>query len=326
MSGRGSPRGTIHIYNADGVSPGPSKKEIEGKQDNRGSIEDELEGTQDLNRSRAADTFYKRNMHPYIDISPRDESKHIFIVYPEMVDNRAIDGHFFVVMDDLGLKARPAFDFWGSAYDFIDALVHAIPELDSVVLNLCKNKIPSTIIKVIQHELWKKGIDVFSGSPINNHLGKIEPEMPPKDEITVESLAKAIEDPSMRSKMQDPYHKLRGLKLSRVLRIAWHIIQTPADEVEGPEDRWSLVPDKPSEANEKEAIEKFKSRDEAAARLNDLKAEVELGERKEEEPIEEEPIEEEEAINASAEKSANVMHDWLDPEEASRVAWSLRKK
>ena len=75
--------------------------------------------------------------------------------------------------------------------------------------------------------------------------------------------------------MQDPYHNSRGQKLSsrvnRILRIAWHVIQTPADEVDGTEDRWSIVPDKPSEENEKEAIEKFKSRDDAVVVLNELK-------------------------------------------------------
>lgn len=311
MAKSGSPRGTIHIYNSgvDGIDHGPSEDEITKKQDLRGSIGDELE-----ERALTADTFYQRDIHPYMDSSPRDETKHIFVVYPETIQDREIDGRFFLVVDELGLEEKEHFDFWGTTYDFVAKLVQEIPELDKIILNVCDNKVPGSIVKVIEHELWKRGIDTFSADTVSyNNKPKREPEGPEEGNITVNDLGDAIQDPGMRSMMQDPYHNSRGQKLSsrvnRILRIAWHVIQTPADEVDGPEDRWSIVPDKPSEENEKEAIEKFKSRDDAVVVLNELKGK----------PVDDED-EEDKSINAS------ILTEWLSPEEAAKAAWSLREK
>lgn len=340
----GSPRGTIHIYNADGTCSGPSEDEIAEKEDPRGSIGDQLQELQDgdsagktrskIERSRAAETFYHRDMHPYIDTNPRDDSKHIFAVYPETIGDRNIDGYYYVVVDELGLKAKPTMDFWGSSYDFVEKLIHEIPELDKLILNVCDNKVSNSVIKVIERELWKKGVEMSSGTPLHTNRGVVDKESPPKKEknLTVGDLAKAVEDPAMRSMMQDPYHKTRGQKLSsrvsRILKIAWHVIQTPADEVKSPDDRWSIVPDKPSEEHEQEAKEKFKTRDDAVARLNELEGRPPAS--SEEDKIENEDkdkienTEEGELKNAGELHQANVLGEWLDPEKASRVAWSLR--
>jgi len=337
LSASGSPRGTIHLYPANEGNPGPTQEEVEEKQDNRGSIGDELEEIQgvdgcetrsEIERNRSADTIYNRDMHPYIDTLPRDNSKHIFIVYPEKIGDRAIDGHYFVVIDELNLKTKPILDFWGSAYDFIDVLRHEIPSITQLIVNVCDNKIPSSILKVLGGELWKYSIDLFSGAPIAFAPEKVSE--PPKEDIGVETLEKAVQDPTMRSMLQDPMHKGRGLKLSkkvgrvsRILKIAYHVIQTPADELDGPDTRWSIVPDTPSEENEQEAVEQFSTRDKAVARLNEMEGPEE----------EETEIEEESTIGGKLftvsecrerAKKGNITHDWLIPEDGQKTAWELR--
>jgi len=299
MSLSGSPRGTIRIY------PSPSEdKELQEESQNEDVKKD---------RNRLADAIYNKNLHPYIDTCKRDDSKHIFLVFPEKVENRNIDGHYFVILDDLGIKEEPIFDFWGSTIDFVYALIHEIPSVSQVIINNCDNRFPMGVMKVLQNELCKHAIELFSASEIEYSSQNVDEKEVTKN-ISVQDLAKAVEDPTMRSMLQDPFHKTRGQKLSskneRLLKIAYHIIRTPVDEIESDDDRWSIVPDKPSEENEKEAIEKFPTRDKAALRLKEI----------------EEKNVDEEKITASEILQANVMNDWVTPEEAQKIAWSLRGK
>jgi len=301
MSLSGSPRGTIYIH--------PTPKDVEKLQKKAVDKKD---------RSRLADELYNKNMHPFTDNCERDETKHIFIVYPEKIGDREIDGHYFVIIDDLKSRGEPKFDFWGTADDFIFALLHDIPSITQVIINTCDNQFPVSIIKIFQNELCKHAVDLFSAGAISFTLKSVD-KKEPVEKIGVQDLAKAVEDPTMRSMMQDPFHKTRGQKLSmkmgRILKIAYHVIKTPIDEIESDEDRWSIVPDKPSEENEKESIEKFPTRDKAALRLKEMDAE-----RIDKEPVGEEPI------TASEVLQANVMINWMTPEEGQKVAWSLRKK
>jgi len=302
MSLSGSPRGTIRIH--------PTPKDVE-------ELQEEI-----IERKRSADEVYNKRLHPFVDNSEIDETKHIFIVYPEKIETKEIDGHFFVVIDDLKPKGKIKFDFWGTADDFIFALLHEIPSITQVIINTCGNQFPVGVIQVFQNELCKHAVVLFSQGAINYTLEKVE-KKEPVDKLGVQDLAKAVEDPTMRSMLQDPFHKTRGQKLSmkmaRILKIAYHVIQTPEDEVESADDHWSIVPDKPSEENEKESIEKFSTRDKAALRLKEMDAE-----KVEEEPIDEEPVDEEN-ITASEVLQANVMLNWMTPEEGQGVAWSLRK-
>jgi len=304
MSLSGSPRGIIRIY--------PTPKDVE-----------ELQEEEIAENKRSANEVFNKRLHPFVDNYEKDETKHIFVVYPEKVEDKDIDGHFFVVIDDLKPRGAIKFDFWGTAEDFIFALLHEIPSINQVIINTCDNQFPVSIIKIFQNELCKHSISLFSAGAISYSLEGVE-KKEDVDKIGVQDLAKAVEDPTMRSMMQDPYHKTRGQKLSsnmeRVLKIAYHVIQTPADEVESEDDHWSIVPDKPSEENEKESIEKFSTRDKAALRLKKMETES-----VEEEPIEKEPIEEEN-VTASKVLQANVMINWMTPEEGQGIAWSLRKK
>lgn len=309
MSLSGSPRGTIRIH--------PTPKDV-----------DELQEEEIAESKRSANIVFNKRLHPFVDTSERNESKHIFVVYPETVEDKEIDGCYFVVIDDLKPKGKIKFDFWGTADDFIFALLHEIPSINQVTINTCGNMFPPSIIKIFQTEFSKHAVAVFSVEEISYTLESVD-KKEPIDEIGVQDLAKAVEDPTLRSMMQDPFHKTRGQKLSskmeRILKIAYHVIQTPADERESDEDRWSIVPDKPSKKNEKESIEKFPTRDKAVLRLKEMDEEPVDKEPIDEEPVDEEPVDEEN-ITASEVLQANVMIKWMTPEEGQEVAWSLRDK
>ena len=132
-------------------------------------------------------------------------------------------------------------------------------------------------------------------------------------------LADAVKNPSTNSQMRDPYHKHNdiyiGSRVDRILMIALHVIETPEDELEGPDTEWSVVPDKPSSLEEQEALAKFPTRDDAVAWMKEQE-----GEKKPDYLIEQEK---EEALTAGT-IQANIMHEWLDPEEAADAAWMLR--
>jgi hypothetical protein len=281
MSQSGSPRGTIHLYPARETNPGPSQEEIEEKQDLRGSINQELEKIQGKTANQ--------NLHPYVDPTLKDDSKHIFAVYPYVTGNREIDGSYYLILDDLNVSKNPVFDFWGTSKDFVEKLIKEFPMIKLLAINVCGNKIPNNLIKIIDRELWKKNISFF----------------------TMTDIAKGA---SM---------KISNRVLSIAKRVAaeegYHVIQTPVDEVEGPDTRWSVVPNKPSSADDKEAIKKFPTRDQAAKWVNEWEAEQELENTDSEEIDEESKNASDDAINA------NAMHDWMIPEDAMKTAWKMRE-
>jgi len=84
-----------------------------------------------------------------------------------------------------------------------------------------------------------------------------------------------------------------------------HVLKTPLDEntEEDPNKDWSVVPDQPS-GDEKEGIEYFKTRDEAAAWLK---------------------TQEEESNIIGSIIKANDLSEWFEPEDAAVAAWRLRK-
>ena len=86
----GSPRGTIHLHPAGACPPKVDEEEVEEKQDDRGSIGQQLErihsGKEKIARQLYAMTyaegsFYDKNMHPYVDPCPRDDTPHLFVLY-----------------------------------------------------------------------------------------------------------------------------------------------------------------------------------------------------------------------------------------------------
>jgi hypothetical protein len=269
----GSPRGTIHLY-PDNVS----EEEKEEKQDNRGSIGQELEEVQ----AKLATQQY------------------LFLVYPQKIKERDIDGYYCIYINEIQPQ-KPAFKYYGTTYDFVEQFKHAIPMLENVVVN----NLPMDIIQILAKEFPKYGIDLYTDEPIEEREEK-EPNKP----IDV--------DLDVLSKMKDPYHKGRGLKLSkigriaRILKIAEAISQDtfyvrPATTDE--EGSWVVAPKKPSNPDEPDAIKSFKTRDEAAKWLKEQDAKNEVVN-----------SEDEEALNA------NLLHEWNEPEAATLNAWKLRKK
>jgi hypothetical protein len=246
----------------------------------------------------------------YYSLSPKNNNSYSFWVYPLKIGGRSIDGHFIIYFDQTQILDKPSFRFTGNTYDFLRALKHSIPELGVLNVNINKNKVPASVLRILSQECGKFGINLISDKGLDFSLKPIKEEVE-KENLTVSDLGKAVEDMSMRSKMQDPYHRGKGLsaKIQKIMKIALHIIKTPIDEMKAEDDKWSIVPDKPSEDGELESIKKFKTRDQAANWLKKHEKEKEvLSEDKSKSPI------------------ANIMTDWFTPEEASKIAWGLRKR
>jgi len=321
----GSPRGTINLYPAGILPPEPDEEELKEKQDNRGSIGQQLEKTQKSMTKKIAkrlfalsyDTgaFYEKNMHPYVDQCPRDETPHLFILYPDTAGfNTSRPGYVRLMMDGERLRCDSLFEYFGKAIDFVNKAIHAIPELSHVFI--CqKDMVTEGIYRILAHEFPKIGISVIDDTKFGLGDGKLS------EKITEET--KNFE-PSMsqRSKMQDGYHKLRGFPVAsrrgRILRIALHVARTPEDEKNGPEEEWAIFPDEPTKIGEPDTIAKFPSRDKAVTEMHQMEG------KKTETPEEIEEVEE--SIIATENMQANIMHDWISPEEAAEAAWSLREQ
>jgi len=162
----------------------------------------------------------------------------------------------------------------------------------------------------IFHEAQKTGIRVEEDELLQEEPKEMIESLPGKikdpDGYGAENLKEDAMDPSTYSKLTDSAHQgfqvALGSRFARIIKIALHIIKTPQDENpdEDPNKNWSVVPDKPSSSDEKEGIEYFKTRDEAAAFLN-------------------------KKPNIAGTMVANDLSEWFEPDEAADVAWSFRK-
>jgi len=312
----GSPRGTIHLHPAGACPPEIEESEIEEKQDNRGSVGKQLEriqtGIEKIAKTLYANTYYEKNMHPYVDPCPRDDTPHLFKLYEESHGfNTSRPGFVIMTMDGARVNNKPLYEFFGKAIDFVHGSIEAIPELSHVYICI-KDMVPDSIYSILAHEFPKIGVKLcddtkFSG---RNNDGKYS------QKITEDTREHEV-SPSQRSKMQDGYHKLRGFpvasKRGRILRIALHVARTPEDEKSTSEEEWAIFPDEPTQVGEPDTISKFSTRDEAVREMHRMEG------NKDKEI-------DEEVINASENINANVMHDWMTPEEAVAAAWSLREK
>ena len=322
----GSPRGTIHLYPAGACPPEVDEEEIEEKQDDRGSIGQQLERIQNQKTKKVAKELiainsggggiYEKNMHPYVDPCPRDDTPHLFSLYEETPGfNTSRPGYVKLLMDGERIPNKSIFEYFGPAIKFVPKAIHAIPELSHVFI--CqKDMVSGGVYRVLAHEFPKIGVSLIDNSKFNpNGDAKLS------EQIVEDSREYGV-SPAQRSKMQDGYHKLRGFPVAsrrgRILRIALHVARTPEDEKNSPEEEWAIFPDEPTKYGEPDTIAKFPTRDKAVAEMHKME-----GNKKESDT---EVVEEEEVTTASESLQANVMHDWMDPEEAANIAWSLREK
>jgi len=315
----GSPRGTIHLYPAGSCPAEIENGEIEEKQDDRGSIGEQIEriqkGTEKIAKqlyamTYATNSFYDKSLHPYVDPCPRDDTPHLFILYADTPGfNTSRPGFVKLMLDGERLRQPSLFEFFGTTTDFIHQSIHAIPDLSHVYICV-KDMIPESIYRILAHEYPKIGVRVIDDTKFGIGDGKLS------EKITEDSQTYEL-TPHQRSQIQDGYHKLRGFPVAsrrgRILRIAMYVARTPEDEKNGPDEEWAIFPDEPTKAGEPDTIAKFKSRDEAARELNKMENQkTKL------------PEETEESTIASDSLQANIMHDWMSPEEAVEAAWSLR--
>jgi len=324
----GSPKGTIRLWKGYEFNPGPTEEEMEQKQDTRGSINNELE---EMCRNRKAQGTYpprtyaecsawSHNLHPYVDSEPRDNTFYLWTLYPE-----SLAGQYKIILQGSYLNQKPTWKFWGSAYDFAHKVKNEVPNVTDLTISDSKKLTPDKVRDLLAKELNKIGVNLIESRELQQDVEFVEVEKPSSekkhnpDQFGLIELADADKNPSTDSKMRDPYHKhfdiFVGSRANRIMKIALHVIETPEDEKEGPDTEWSVVPDEPSSDDKQEAIAKFKTRDEAVAWMH----------QKEGEKLPD-YLEDEESQTASEQAiNANVMHDWLDPEEAAMQAWLMRK-
>jgi hypothetical protein len=293
----GSPKGTIHLWPAN-----VTDEEIESKGGLKRSLQEELD-----DMSCDSHILTAKNMHPFVDSEPIDPTPYLWSVYPT-----ELAGRFKVILQGSILKnEEPVWKFWGSAYDFIYALKHEVPMITHLVIPvLSKDKAASDLFK----ESQKIGIKITEDELLGYEPKKIvkteKSKVVDPEGYGAENLKEDALDPSTYSKLTDPGHQgfqvALGSRVGRIMKIALHIIRTPQDENidNDPNKVWSVVPDQPSQKDEQEGIEYFRTRDQAAAWLNNH--------------------EEESSITAAL-INANDLGEWFEPEEAAVAAWQLRK-
>lgn len=317
----GSPRGTINLYPAGSCPSEMDEKETEEKKDNRGSIGQQLERIQKIAKKLVAinsggGSIYEKNLHPYVDTCPRDNTPHLFTLYEETPGfNTSRPGYVKLLMDGERIKNKSLFEYFGPAIEFVSKSIHAIPELSHVFI--CqRDMVSESIYKILAHEYPKIGVSLIDNSKFHQNDGEILSEQ------IKENPRECKLSPSERSKLQDGYHKLKGFpvasKRGRILRIALYVAKTPEDEKENDNQEWAIFPDKPTKIGEPDTIAKFPTRDKAVAEMHKME--------KGKTNIDTEDIENKEVTIASESLRANIMHDWLSPEEAAETAWSLREK
>jgi hypothetical protein len=293
----GSPRGTVRLWPAN-----VTDEEIDSKGGLRKSIQEELEEL-----SCDSQMITAKNMHPFVDSEPIDSTPYLWSVYPT-----ELAGRFKTIIQGSILKNEyPIWKFWGSAYDFIYALKHEVPMITHLVIPvLSKDKAASDLFKECQKIGIKITEDELLGFEPKKVVKKTKSKIVDPEGYGAENLKEDAMDPSTYSKLTDPGHQgfqvSLGSRMARIMKIALHIIKTPQDEnvEDDPNKSWSVVPDQPSQSDEKEGIEYFRTRDQAAAWLNE---------------------QEEESNITAALVNANDLSEWFEPEEAAVAAWRLRK-
>jgi hypothetical protein len=305
----GSPRGTIHLHSADAVPFEIDEDETTEKQDNRGSLGVQLERVNDgiEKIAKLLISESQKAVNQYIDPCPRDNTPHLFVLYPDSAGlSSARPGHMLLMMDGERVNSKSQFEFFGSAIDFVEKAMHAIPELRKIFI--CKrDMVPESIYRVLSHEFPKRAVKVIDDSYYADQDKEVMKEFE-SEETRDHSLT-----PQQISQMQDGYHKLRGFQVAsvseRINKIAYYVARTPKDEVEKGKKEWGIFPDKPTDPGEDDTIDTFSTRDEAVRIMKEMEANTG-----------------EDISLASELHQANVMSEWMSPEDAVNAAWSLRDK
>jgi hypothetical protein len=313
----GSPRGTIRLWPNN-----VTEEEINSKGGLKDSIQQELNDMYEENEKTASDNDQwmpksnysptintRQDLHPFVN-DLNNQTPYLWTVYPTH-----LAGTFKVTLQGLTLNNEKAiWKFWGDAKDFIHKLQKQFPEIKELIIPRDEDILPNDIGRILFKEGNKIGVKIIEYLYLDTVRGVVEKDVLPSKVLDTEgygseNLKNDALDPSTHSKLTDPgnqtFQVALGSREERLIKIAMHIIKTPIDE--NPDNNinkaWSVVPDKPSDDDEKEGIEYFRTRDEAAAWLN-KKEESKTGS----------------IINA------HIMNEWFEPEEAAKFAWNLRKK
>jgi len=202
---------------------------------------------------------------------------YLWTVYPTN-----LAGNFKITLQGSILEGeKPAWKFWGSAYDFIYALKKEIPEVVHLLIPANRKILPDQIAKLLFEEGDKIGVKTIENNYLDRNSYEFEREEEPPSKVPdqeggygAEDLKNDAIDPSTHSKLTDGGHQTfqvsLGSRVDRIIKIALHVIKTPKDE--NPDNdidkTWSVVPDEPSKDDEKEGVKYFRTRDEGAAWVN----------------------------------------------------------